>query len=157
MSWNNFFKFIQLISMFNFIHIDNYSYTNLISCSLIGSLINTRSVFCVDCAQCFCCRIAHVIVTSTDTFFQWVKLLIFFIFTGIYKTFYLQFFQKHEQMILFFCSVWIWSIGLVAREMIQIHCTCADVDVHPMHSPSVRPLDEHQNQRACTGFEWFLS
>ena len=29
------------------------------------------------------------------------------------------------------------------QEMIQNHCTCADVDVSPMHSPLVHALDEH--------------
>ena len=42
-------------------------------------------------------------------------------------------FNEHEQMILFFFSV-VYELGqyicvsLVAREIIQIQCTCADVD-----------------------------
>ena len=38
-------------------------------------------------------------------------------------------------------------VSLDAREMIQIQCTCADVDVRPMHSPSVRALDASTSAR----------
>ena len=70
-------------------------------------------------------------------------------------------FHKHEQMTLF-CRAWIryWAntcVSLVEREIIQTQCTWAYVYVRPMHSPSIRALDEHQHQRACTGFELFLS
>ena len=41
-----------------------------------------------DCARCFWCVIARANVTSTDTFFHWVKLLIFFMISGILKPFY---------------------------------------------------------------------
>ena len=60
-----------------------FIHSNLVSYSLIGSLINTRIVLKMstalrvlrpDCASCFC----WVIVLSTDPFFHWVKLLIFF-------------------------------------------------------------------------------
>ena len=33
--------------------------------------------------------------------------------------------------------------SLVAQKMIQIHCTYADVDISPVHSPSVRTLVKH--------------
>ena len=42
-----------------------------------------------DCARCFWCVITRANVTSTDPFFHWVKLLIFFMFSGILKSFYL--------------------------------------------------------------------
>ena len=85
--------------------------SNLISCSLIGPLVNTRSVLKMstalrvlrpDCSRCFWWVIARVNVTSTDTFFHWIKLLIFFVFSGIL----LIIFHEYEQMILFFCRVW---------------------------------------------------
>ena len=99
-----------------------FIHSNLISCSLIGSLVNTWSVLkmstalrvlCPDWARCFWCVIARVNVTSTDPFFHWVKLLIFFMFSGILRPFYLfHFIHEHEQMILFFCCVWIRLINL---------------------------------------------
>ena len=55
-----------------------FIHSNLISCSLIGSSVNTRSVLKMsttlrvlrpDCERCFWCAIARVIVTSTDPFF----------------------------------------------------------------------------------------
>ena len=67
-------------------------------CSLIGSLVNTRSVLKMstallilrpDCARCFLCVIAHVNVTSTDPFSHRVQLLIFFMFSGILKPLYI--------------------------------------------------------------------
>ena len=60
-----------------------------------------------DCAQtaCFWCVIARPNVTSTDPFFHWVKLLIFFMFNGILKTILLIIFHEREQMIFFFCRV----------------------------------------------------
>ena len=56
-----------------------FIHSNFISCSLIGSLVNTRSalkmstalhVLRPDCARCFWCVIVRVIVTSTDPFFS---------------------------------------------------------------------------------------
>ena len=47
-------------------------------------------------------------------------------------------------------------VSLVAREMIQIQCTRADVDARPMHEPKISTLDGHQHQRKCSGFESFL-
>ena len=35
-------------------------------------------------------------------------------------------------------------ISLAAQEIIQIQCTCTDVDVRLMHPPLVRALNEHQ-------------
>ena len=75
-----------------------FIHSNLISCSLIGSFVNTRSVLKMstalrvlrpDCARCFWRVIARVNVTSTDPFFHWVKLLIFLMFSGILRPFYL--------------------------------------------------------------------
>ena len=39
--------------------------------------------------------------------------------------------------------------------MIQIQCTCADVDVRPMHSPSVRALDASTSARVH--WIWIIS
>ena len=47
-----------------------------------------------------------------STFFHWVKLLIFFMFSDILKPFYFIILHKHKQMILFFCRVWIRLINL---------------------------------------------
>ena len=60
--------------------------------------------------------------------------------SGIYN------FSQIEQMIFSLLSCMNQAKtcqSLVAQEMIQICCTCADVDAHPMHSPVVRALDEH--------------
>ena len=55
-----------------------FIHSNLVSCSLIGSLVNTQSVLKMstplrvlrpDCVRCFWCVIARVNVTSTDPFF----------------------------------------------------------------------------------------
>ena len=62
-------------------------------------------------------------------FFHWVKLLIFFMFSGILRP-YLIIFHKHEQMILFFCRVWIRLINahlLFLSEIRQIQCTCLNL------------------------------
>ena len=42
------------------------------------------------------------------------------------------------------------------ERMMQIQCTRANVDAHPMHEPKVSALDEHLHQRECTGFESLL-
>ena len=68
-----FVSFLKIINTYQkFIH------SNLISCSLIGSLVNTRSVWkmstalrilCPDCVTSFWCVITHMNVTLTDPFF----------------------------------------------------------------------------------------
>ena len=66
--------------MHSFVH--KFIHPNLISCSLIGSLVNTWSVLKMstalrvlrpDCTRCFWC----VIVTSTDPFFSLGKVVDF--------------------------------------------------------------------------------
>ena len=95
-----------------------FIHSNLVSCSLIGPLINTWSVLKMttalrilgpDCRKCLWCMIACMIVKSTDHFFQWEKLLIFFMISSILSHFIYNF-HEHEQMILFICLVWIRSI-----------------------------------------------
>ena len=39
--------------------------------------------------------------------------------------------------------------------MIQIQCTCADVDADPMHSPLVCALDEYQHQMRAVDLNHF--
>ena len=109
-------------SMFQLIE-NKFIHSNLISRSLIGSLVNTRSVLKMstalrvlrpDCARCFWCVIARVIVISTDPFFHWVKLLIFFMISGILKPFYLYFFHEHEQ--ISFCFSVVYELGQYMRK-----------------------------------------
>ena len=69
-----------------------------------------------------------------------------------FKVIFFIIFQKHEQMILFFCHVWIRTfVSLLAREMIQIQCTSANVDVRPMHKP------KRASTSACMHWIWIIS
>ena len=71
-----------------------FIHSNLISCSLIGSLVNTRRVLKMptalrvlrpDCRRCFWCAwTSH----RPIHFFHGVELLIFFMFSGICKPFF---------------------------------------------------------------------
>ena len=145
------------MNWYKFIH------SNLISCFLIGSLVNTQSVLKylskVDSSSLKCwdnplfllhdrARDRHI----DWSIFRWVKLLIFFMFSGILKPFYLQFFINMSKWVCFSvvyeldqymcksccsCKKWFKSSAL-ALMLMFIH----------MHSPSVLALDEHQNQRA---------
>ena len=65
-------------------HRNTFIHFNLISCSLIGSFIDTRSalkmstalrVLRPDCTRCFWCVIARTNVTSTDPFFALGKVV----------------------------------------------------------------------------------
>ena len=79
-----------------------FIHSNLISCSLIGSLVNTRSVLKMSTALCVlhqdCAQTARGAFGAWSRprtshrlihFFHWVNLLIFFMFSGILKPFYL--------------------------------------------------------------------
>ena len=135
-----------------------FIHSSLVSCSLIGSLVNTQSVKQMynalrllrpGCSRCFCCVILRIIVTSTDPLFHWVKLLIFFMLSGILKQFYLW-------MILFFCRVWIRSIHaqvLLLEKWLKSSALALMLIARPMHSPSVHVLDEQSTSAtSCTGF-----
>ena len=61
-----------------------------------------------DCARCFWCVILRANVTSTDPFFHWVKLLVFFMFSGILKPFYLLFFTNMSKL---FCISVVYELG----------------------------------------------
>ena len=101
-----------------------FIHSNYISCSLIGSLVNTRSVENVhctprtaprlrpDCAMCFWCVIARANVTSTDPFFSLGKVGNILHVYWHFKTILFIIFHEREQMILFFCRVWIRLINL---------------------------------------------
>ena len=118
-------------------HWMGFIHSNIISCSLIGSLVNMRSVLkmhnalcvlCRDCAWSFVAWSRHVRDCHIDwSIFSLGKVLIFFMFIA-----FLCFkpnFYKHEQMIFFFCRILVrW-----------VHWTSINI------------------QRVCTGFELFLS
>ena len=88
-------------------------------------MYKTLRVLHPDCARCFQCVIMRVIVTSTDPLFDWVKLFIVFMFSGIWKPFYLQFFTNF--------SKWLWFS--VVYELGQYKCKscCSRNDSNPVH------------------------
>ena len=96
---------------------------------------NVQCTLRTDYARCSCCMTVCVIVKSTDSFFHWVKLSIFFMFSGILKPFYLFFVQTwgNDFVFLLCMNTVNTCVSLVAPEEIQIQCTCTDVDVRPMH------------------------
>ena len=65
-----------------------------------------------DCAMCFWCVIACANVTSTDPFFSLGKVVNILHVQWHFKTILFIIFHEHEQMILFFCRVWIRLINL---------------------------------------------
>ena len=131
----------------------------------------SKYVECIEYILCTLCTVPVLcevlllfgmcmIVTSTDPFFSLGKDLLFFMYNGgILKPFYIYIFSQTltNDFVFLSCMNSINTcVSLVAREMIQIQCTCADVDARSMHSPSVRAKNKHQLQRACSGFEWFI-
>ena len=61
-----------------------------------------------DCAKCSWCVIARKCSHRLIHFFHWVKLLIFFLFSGILKPFYLQFFTNMSK---WFCFSVMYELG----------------------------------------------
>ena len=62
-------------------------------------------------------------------------------------------------MILFFSHAWIRSIHVevwLLEKIFKLQCICADVDVCPMHSPSVCALEEHQHVLHCSDVTWLI-
>ena len=68
----------------------------------------TAPRLCPDCARCFWCVISCANVTSADPFCHLLKLLIFFMFSGILKPFYLQFFTNMSKL---FCFYVVYELG----------------------------------------------
>ena len=65
-----------------------------------------------DCAMCFWCVIARANVTSTNPFFSLGKVFNILHVYWHFKTILFIIFHECEQMILFFCRVWIRLINL---------------------------------------------
>ena len=106
--------------------------SDLITCSLIGSLVETWSVLKMSTALC----VLHpdwgkVLLVYDRTHDQHIIWSIFSLGKVVnifhfFKTILFVIFHKIEQMILFFCCVWIRSINcvsLIAQEMIKIQGT----------------------------------
>ena len=72
----------------------------------------TAPRLCPDCARCFWCVIARTNVTSTVPFFSLGKVVNILYVWWHFKTILFIIFHEHEQMILFFCRVWIRLIHL---------------------------------------------
>ena len=79
-----------------------------------------------DRARCFWC----VNVTSTDPFFHWVKLLIFFLFSGILKPILFMIFHEHgaNDFVFLSCMNYVNKFAFTfAREIRQIQSTCLNL------------------------------
>ena len=143
-----------------------FIHSNLISCSLIGSLVNTRSVLKMstalrvlrpDCARCFWCVIACGNITSTDPFFSLGKVVNILHVLWHFKAILFIIFHQHEWMILVLCRVWI--------RLICIYF-CSWNKTNPMHLPEFDACPMHSALRAsciglikiqcaCIGFVYF--
>ena len=95
-----------------------FIHSNLISCALIGSLVNTRSVLKMShCTPRTAPRLREVLLVRDraherhidwSIFIIWIKLLIFFMFRDILKPFYLQFLTNMSKG---FCFSVVYELG----------------------------------------------
>ena len=81
-------------------------------------------------------------------FFHWVELLIFFMFSGILRSFYLQFFTNMSK---WFCFSVVYELGLVWTflNLMLVQCTRA--------GPAGLGHWKHQIQCTCIGFVFNIS
>ena len=148
-------QFLQVFLIATITWIEAYSYTRVISDWSFSKyaawlkMYNALRGLRPDSAMCFCC-VARVIVTLTNPFFQWVKLLIFFMFSGILKPFYSYFFILFFFFFTNMSKRFCFSVVYESGQLYMRKSCCPRNDSNPVH---LRWCWYSSENRACTGFE----